>query len=145
MLNPQKGDVSFQVGDKTYMLRYSHLALIQLENKLDKSLMTVIAEMSDVEKLRIGTVVAILWAGLQKHHPKMSYDDAASLLDEVEGGASAMIEVIGESFQRAFNASGTKGTNPPQREANGTGSVSGSTTSLLASTQSHSGRSPPEN
>jgi len=145
MLNPQKGDVSFQVGDKTYMLRYSHLALIQLENKLDKSLMTVIAEMSDVEKLRIGTVVAILWAGLQKHHPKMSYDDAAALLDEVEGGASAVIEVIGESFQRAFNASGTKGTNPPQREANGTGTGSGSTILRSDMIPNISGRSPPEN
>jgi len=145
MLNPQKGDVSFQVGEKTYMLRYSHLALIQLENKLDKSLMSVIGELSDVEKMRIGTVVAILWAGLQKHHPKMSYDDAAALLDEVDGGASAVIEIIGESFQRAFNASGTKGTNPPQREANGTGSVSGSTTSHLDMIPSRSGTLPPGN
>lgn len=124
MINPHKGDVSFDVAGKSYMLRYSHSALIALENKLDKSLMSVIAEMSDADKLRIGTVVAILWAGLQKHHPKMTYDDAAALLDDVDGGVSTMIEVIGNSFQKAFNAPGTKGTNPPQKETNGTGTIS---------------------
>lgn len=127
MNNPHKGDTSFEVAGNTYTLRYSHLALIRLENKLDRGLMKVIEEMSDIDKVRIGTVVAILWAGLQKHHPDLTYDDAASLLDDLEGGLSAAIEIIGNSFQKAFNApgAGTKGTNPPQKDNNGIGTSFG--------------------
>jgi Phage tail tube protein, GTA-gp10 len=125
-MNPYKGDTSFSVAGKTYTLRYNHAALILIENRLDRGLMKVIEEMSSVEGVRIGTVVAILWAGLQSYHPKMTFDDAAGLLDDIEGGTGAMVSIIGDSFQKAFSAPGTKGTNPPQKEGNGTGMESGS-------------------
>jgi Phage tail tube protein, GTA-gp10 len=126
-MNPHKGDTELIVGSKQYMLRYSHSALVKLEKQLDKGLVQVLQEMSAPEQMRIGTIVAMLWAGLQKHQPTMSMDDAADLLDDIEGGTATVIATIDEAFRRAFNAPGTKGTNPPQT-GNGVGMQSSSTT-----------------
>jgi hypothetical protein len=133
--NPQKGDVTFEAGNKSYTLRYSHLALVKLEKLLDKGLMKIMREIDtwreNPDDMRVGMVVALLWAGLQKHHPKITVDEAAELLDEMDGGAARAVEIIGESFQRAFSAPETKATNPPQKEVNGTGTVSSSSTSVM--------------
>ena len=144
-MNQQKGDVEFSVAGKTYTLRYSHLALVKLEKQLDQGLMKVMKDMSNPEQMRIGTVVALLWSGLQKHHPDMAFDDVADLLDDMEGGTSGAIGIIDQAFGKAFNAPGTKGTNPPQREANGTGMQSSSSTFPSATDQMISGRLPREN
>jgi len=144
-MNPHKGDVEFVVAGKTYTLRYSHSALVKLEKQLDQGLMKVMQDMSSPEQMRIGTVVALLWSGLQKHHPNMAFDDAADLLDDMEGGASGAIEIIGQAFSKAFNAPGTKGTNPPQKDQNGTGTVSSSSTFPSDTSQNTFGRSPREN
>ena len=144
-MNPQKGDVEFAVAGKTYTLRYSHSALVKLEKQLDQGLMKVMQDMSSPQQMRIGTVVALLWSGLQKHHPDMAFDDVADLLDDMEGGASSAIEIVGQAFGKAFNAPGTKGANPPQKEANGTGMPSSSSTFLSATDPMISGRSPREN
>lgn len=140
--NPMKGDVQFEAGDKKYTLRYSHLALVNLEKNLDKGLMSVIDEMSDLSKLRIGTVVSILWAGLQKHHPEITFEGAAEILDELEGGTGAAVTIIGEAFQKAFNApgAGTKGTNPTMKEGNGTGTISSSSLPLSGTIPIPSGK-----
>jgi hypothetical protein len=144
-MNPKKGDVEFAVAGKMYTLRYSHSALVKLEKQLDQGLMKVMEDMSSPQQMRIGTVVALLWSGLQKHHPDMTFDDAADLLDDMEGGASSAIEIVGQAFSKAFNAPGTKGTNPPQKDQNGTGMISLSTSYHSDTSQNISGRSPPEN
>lgn len=141
-MNPHKGDVSFEVAGKNYTLRYSHSALVKLEKQLDKGLMKVMQDMTNPDQMRIGTVVALLWSGLQKHHPEMSFDDVADLLDDMEGGTSGAITIIDQAFGKAFNAPGTKGTNPPQREANGTGTQSLSSTSPSVIPQMSSGKLP---
>lgn len=124
MNNPQKGDTPLEVAGKTYTLRYNHLALIQIERALKKGIPQIMQELSSMENLRLETIVSLLWAGLQKHHSNMSFEQAADLLDEVDGGASAVMPVVGEAFQKAFTAPGTKGTNPLQKEGNGTGTPS---------------------
>jgi hypothetical protein len=145
MANPHKGDVPFEVAGKTYTLRYSHLALVKLEKQLDKGLMTVMQNMTKPEEMRLGDVVALLWSGLQKHHPDLTFEDAADLLDDLEGGTSGAIRVIDQAFGKAFNAApGTKGTNPPQK-ANGIGTVSSSSMQVSDITQKPSGTSLPEN
>lgn len=130
MANPHKGDVPLEVGSKTYTLCYSHLALVKLENLLDKNVVQIMGELQAArDNIRIGTVVALLWAGLQKHHPDVSYDDAAGLLDDMDGGAAAAMETIGRSFEKAFAAPGTKGTHPPMNGAGGIGTDYSSTSS----------------
>ena len=139
MTNPHKGDVVLNVADKTYTLRYSHSALVKLETQLGKGLMKVMQEMSSPEEMRIGTVAALLWAGLQKHHPSMTLEEATDLLDDIDGGARGAVEVLGEAFERAFNAPGTKGTNPQPSAGNGTGMPSSSTTPVSVTTRPPSG------
>jgi hypothetical protein len=144
MTNPHKGDVPFMVGDKTYTLRFSHSALIKLEKSLNKGLFQIMSEISDAEHMRLGTIVSLLWAGLQKHHPGMTEDDTANLLDDMPGGASDAITSVDEAFRKAFNAPGTKGTNPPQA-GNGTGMSNSLSTPVTVTTPTLSGTSRPEN
>ena len=140
MANPHKGDVALNVAGKIYTLRYSHAALVKLEQSLDKGLMRIMDELSNPQEMRIGTVVSMLWAGLQKHHPKMTFDDAADLLDEVDGGASGVIDTIGEAFQLAFSAKGSQATNPRMGETDGTGIPVSSNTSPTDLIPTNSGR-----
>lgn len=114
MINPHKGDVQFLVGNQEFTLRFSHLALVKLENLLDKNVVEIIGELQSQPSggIRIGTIVALLWAGLQKHHPNITYEKAADLLDDMDGGTIKAMEVIGAAFEKAFNAPETKGTNP---------------------------------
>lgn len=142
MTNPHRGDVAFSVGAKTYTLRYTHLALVKLEKALDKGIPQIMSEIASAQNLRLGTVVSLLWAGLQKHHPAMTEENVAELLDEIEGGMAGAMMHLDEAFGRAFNAPGTKGTNPPK--ANGTGTVPSPTTSASAMSQTASGMSPHE-
>jgi hypothetical protein len=144
MVNAHKGDVALEVGGKTYTLRYSHSALIKLEKQLDQSIMRIMQDIGKADEMRIGTLVAILWAGLQKHHPDLSVDEACELLDE-KGDDASVIDVIGDAFQKAFNAPGTKGTNPQQKDVNGTGMNSSSNTSASVTILTPSGTSRPEN
>lgn len=146
MANPHKGDVPFLVGDKTYTLRYSHLALVKLEEQTNKPVVEVMRELENAKdgNIRIKTIVSIIWAGLQKHHPKMTFEDAADLLDEVEGGTAAAVQAIGTAFEKAFAAPGTKGTHPPGTNGLGTGTDFSSSTSPTAINQTLSGTSLPE-
>lgn len=113
MANPHRGDVEFVSGNKTYTLRYSHSALVELENSLNKNLMQIMREVGDIETLRMGTIVALLWAGLRKHHPDVTMEGACEILDDIDGGAREAINFIGDAFQKAFNAPGSRSTNPP--------------------------------
>ena len=141
-------EVEFDAEGKRYVLQYSHEALILLEDKLDKGLMKIMREVESwaqrPEDIRLGTIRNILWAGLHKHHPELTTSEAAELIGKIDGGIVGAIELIGEGFQRAFNAPGTKGTNPPQRAQNGTGTPSGSSTSATGTTPPGSGTSPRE-
>ena len=144
--NPHKGDVGFKIGDKNYTLRYSNLALIKLEEMTNKGLYQIMTEMSKPESLRLGTVCALLWAGLQKHHPTITMDSAADLLDEFEGGTPEVIGLIDKAFGKAFSQTlGTKGTNPTQEESNGIGMGSSWNSPVTDLTPKVSGTSPRKN
>lgn len=147
--NPHKGDVPFQAGDRTFVLCYSHMALVKLEDLMGKSIVQIMSDLGDLQhspqNLRIRTAVSLLWAGLQKHHSQMTFEDAADLLDDMEGGAGAVMDLVSSSLQKAFAAPGTKGTNPPLANGqNGTGTDFLSSTSATAIHQGISGTSPPE-
>ncbi len=143
-MNQYKGDTPLEVGGKTYTLRYSHSALVKLEKQMNQSIMQIMNDLGKTDEMRIGTLVTLLWAGLQKHHPTLSIDDACELLDE-HGDDGAVVEIIGDAFQKAFNAPGTKGTNPQPRDQNGTGTLSSSSTPASTMIPTLSGISRPEN
>jgi hypothetical protein len=107
-MNPHRGDVALHAGDKAYTLRYSHLALVKLEQKLDKGLVQIAAEMSRTVDMRLRTVVVLLWAGLQKHHPEVTEEDAAEILDEIDGGAASAMGAIDAAFSKRGAAPGRR-------------------------------------
>lgn len=126
-MNPQKGDVPFQAGGKQYVLCYSFGSLVLLEEKLGKGMMQIVREIESwtkqPEHMRLRTICDLLWIGLKRHQPEMTEQQAIDLLDDIDGGIGKVIDLIGESFQKAFSAPGTKATNPP-RTTDGTGVIS---------------------
>ena len=145
--NPHKGDVDFKLGDKQYTLRYSNLALIKLEEITNKGLFQIMTEMGKPESLRLGTLCALLWAGLQKHQPTITLDQTADLLDEFDGGTAEVVTLIDKAFSKAFSQTlGTKGTNPTSMaEGNGIGMASSWNSPVTDSIPKASGTSPRKN
>lgn len=145
-MNVHKGELTFSVEGKDYVLAFDHEALIQLEEKLDKGIVRIMKEVSewseDPESLRLGTVRTMLWAGLHKYQPALTLPEATELIGKIDGGIVKVVELIGDGFNRAFAAPGTKGTNPPQRAANGTGMTPGSTSSAMDTIPNPSGTLP---
>jgi hypothetical protein len=127
MTNPHKGDVPFNVGSRAFTLCYSHSALVKLEAALDRSVFKILDDLQDPQRLRLATIIALLWAGMQRHHPGMTKDDVTDLLDEIDGGTLGAWTFINEAFAKAFGAPGTKGTNPP---LNGSGTGTNSLSSM---------------
>lgn len=125
MGNSFKGEVSFEVDGKTYTLRYSTDALVQLEDKLDRGIVDISAEMmtwgKTPSKMRLGLIRAVLWAGLQDHHPDIDIKAAGELITKA-GGLAAIANLVGEGMALAFPSPETKDARPPREPARaGTG------------------------
>jgi hypothetical protein len=145
MDNPKTGEYTFDAEGKSYILHYSNETLIGLEEDLDRGIIKILREIDswkDPDNIRLGLVRAILWAGLHKHHPELTKQDASELIGKA-GGVASVIKFIGEAFQRAFNSPGTKGTRPQRKSGTGTNSLLSSSVSDM--TSPNSGASRPDN
>ncbi len=97
--NPQKGEVSLPVPDgETLTVLLSINALCLLEERLDKDATQIGAMI--VTNQRMTFMRAVLWAGLQEHHPKIDEKAAGRIIALV--GAPKAAEVMLESFTKAF-------------------------------------------
>lgn len=95
MANPKRSEVAFQVGDVEYTLKFSTNAICELEDRLDKGLNTIVANME-----RLTTVRAMLWAGLQAKHNGVTLQKAGEIIDQC--GMAAATEAIGRALNAAF-------------------------------------------
>lgn len=95
MANPHKSEVAFKVGDVEYTLKFSTNAICELEDRLDKGLNTIVANME-----RLTTVRALLWAGLQSKHDSITLQKAGEIIDQ--SGMAAATEAIGKALNAAF-------------------------------------------
>jgi hypothetical protein len=149
--NPHRGELALDVNGRQFTLQYTQNSLVELEGVLGMGIVKIINEMQawakDNERIRLSWVRALLWAGLIRHHPGITLEEAGELMTEA-GDLSTVLAITGDAMQRAFNddgapgeAAGTKGPRPPQR--NGTGGDSSPTTSALGSRRRGSGTSPP--
>lgn len=127
MANPQRGEVSFDAGGKTYTLHYSANALCELEDLLDKGIIELTTEMQGWEKnpgkIRFKTIRAMFWAGLRDHHPEIDVAGAGELVTNA-GGILGAVDLIGRAFGVAFPDAKTKGARPPKGSGAGTGARS---------------------
>jgi hypothetical protein len=105
MANALRGEVDLPVGDKTYTLRLSINAIVEVETLLDKGINEILATL-DPASARIGTLRAILWASLQEHHPEVTLLDAGEMIGTV--GAENAGPIIGDAIKAAFPASDGK-------------------------------------
>ncbi len=139
MANPHKGEVSFEVNDKTYMLKFSIDALASLECEFGKlegkgkvPARQIFQELSDPERMSISGVRLALWAGLQEHHPRMTIKAAGELIVPA-GGTNKIIGLIADAVVLAFpqaeespqESTGDEASERPSMPSqNGTGSAS---------------------
>lgn len=102
MANPNRGSVALQVGDRAYTLSYSINALCELEELLDKPVASIIEAIQKPAELRMSSVRAIIWAGLQDHHQGLTVQEAGQIASEA--GMQAAMSKVGEAFRLAFPA-----------------------------------------
>lgn len=111
MANAHRGEVA--LGD--YTVSFSVNALADLEGELDMPVAKIAETMNKPENVRIGTVRALLWAGLQDNHD-VDLKAAGRIATEV--GIPAAMEAIGKAFSLAFpDAEGEKSARPPKAKA----------------------------
>jgi hypothetical protein len=123
--NSHKGELGFTAEGRQLTLSYSIDALCRIEDRFDKSALTVLAAMMrdpQVRKLR-----AVLWAGLQEHHKDIDEKTAGELIRSL-GGVQPTVELINKAFLAAFPpaeaAEGSADPQAPPETADGIGAVS---------------------
>ena len=133
MANPHKGELTFEADGTTYTLHYTHDALVELEDQLDRGIISIVSELErwtkDPELVRLSMVRAIFWAGLHDHHPEIDIKAAGELITKA-GGLMVVLAMAGEGLGRAFGVPEMKGSRPPKRAKNGIGKSSSSITSV---------------
>lgn len=121
MANPHRGEVELHAGDKTYIMRMSINAIVEIENHFDLGINKVAAKLSDVDGMRIGTLRTIIRLALKEHHPELSDKDAGEIIQSV--GFAATSEAIQKAMQAAFPEAKADSP-PPVTKQNGTGKAS---------------------
>lgn len=114
--------VALQLGGKTFWLQYDIDKLCLLEELLDLSVDEINAQLAS--NGRLGFVRAVLWAGLQAHHPAFDLKAAGELL--ALSGAEGVGPAIGAAFAKAFPGpeaaeDQVASENPPLPTGDGTG------------------------
>ncbi len=103
MVNKHRGDTPVKVGTgedaQELVLCYDLNACAMVMEELGIDNMEDLADPSKLnEKLSIGTLIYILWAGLQRHHPDLEKQEVGAMEWDLEGAG----EVIGKAFTRGL-------------------------------------------
>jgi hypothetical protein len=118
LANKNKGEVSFEVNEKSYTMRFSANALCELEDVLNMGVNDVAEQMAKPKNLRIKTVRGIFWAGLRDYHPEITITQAG--------------ELIGKAFTLAFQDSTKSRPQQPTVKTEAVGKVEAVGTGLLS-------------
>lgn len=112
-MNSLKGDVALPVGDVTYTLCLSANAIVELEEYLDQPVAQIGESLTDLAKLRMNTLRAVVWAGLREHHSEVDIKAAGALMDAA--GVPVIVEAIGKAFEAAFPPRGSAAPQNPRK------------------------------
>lgn len=114
-MNPNKGEIELQAGDKSYVLRYSIDAICSIEERTGKNFLRVVAEMNNSATMTVTMMREILHAGLAEHHPEVTLKEAGELL-VAAGGVVGAMKKVNSAFEAAFPKAEASGTpRPPSR------------------------------
>lgn len=111
MPNKLKGETHFRIGEETYRLLFDYEALCLIEDATDQAIEQVLLSVQR-NSLRLRTLRVFLWAGLQRHHPDVTREEAAGLILQ-SGIAAAQIHVA-QAFAAAFPEPGEKDASPQE-------------------------------
>jgi len=123
MANRERGEASFQAGDKTYTLQFSINAFCEIEAEIDKSIVIVMNEMANPATMRIATARVVLWGGLRRHHPNVTIEEAGELIDAA-GGLIPVMNTVTEAVNAAFPDAAKQVNSSRPRKGVGTGKPS---------------------
>ncbi len=116
MANVHKGEVGFDLEGKPYTLRFSANALCELEDALDCGINAVAAQLSKPESLRLKTVRAVFWAGLQDRHPQVTLQEAGEMVTALtlQGALGLIGQGLSAAFPQVDGVEGDTKQRPPQ-------------------------------
>jgi hypothetical protein len=141
MINPHKGEISFESNGQRYVLQYSIDAICTLEGETGKG---IVALATELEKSPSMTLMRqLIWAGLLEHHPDMTLKEAGELI-LAAGGLVGAMSLFNKAFAGAFEKQDEK---PRPRKAgspkNGIGPHSTATGAASSAMTSPSGERRP--
>lgn len=119
MANPQKGEVGFEVGGKSYILKLGTYAQAALERRVKMPFQKFITRGND--EFGVDDTLALVWAGLFRQH-HLTEEQVADIIDDL--GDERLTEILAEAVRVALGVQEDKGSRPPPAEANGTGKSS---------------------
>jgi hypothetical protein len=127
MANIERGEVELVVGDKSYTLKLSMNAAVQLEARQKRKIGEIL---NDAENLDFTAIRDIVWVLLQKYHSGDFHtpEKVGNFMDEA-GGAKVFFETLAK-LAEANKPEGTR--NPPVAPTTGTGGNSTETPAASA-------------
>ena len=75
-----------KLGDKEYTPRYPIMSCIALENATGKSLFQLVDDVYNNKAAGVGTLSAMIWAGILADEPKITLNEVTELLQEEKPG-----------------------------------------------------------
>jgi hypothetical protein len=94
--NPYRAEASFEVGSKTYRLRYDWNSAVEFETASGKKLGDAMFELLNLT-ISATSLRAMLWAGLRQKHPKVTLTRAGVLMGRI--GRSEVMRLAGVALR----------------------------------------------
>lgn len=130
LVNPIKGEREFTVGEDVYTLAYSIPIICGVERQLGRGIFRIVQDLSTDPWL--GTLCELFLAGLKKHHPKMTLEQAGGIVVAMKmvPAVELLAGVITDVFpapEPADEEEGAADGDPrPPKASRGTGKVTSS-------------------
>jgi hypothetical protein len=97
MANPERGEVSIDVGGELYTLKLTINAAATLQGRHKKTLKQILL---DTDELDVVAIRGIIWVLLQKHHAaKFKSEESVGPFIDDAGGIQPVLEKIMEAFE----------------------------------------------
>lgn len=117
MANPFRGEADLLVSGKVYKIKFGINAMCELEDALDRPISQILEELGDEKRVRMKTVRAILWAGLQEYQLGFTQETAGDIASIA--GIDEVMKAIGAALGAAApeETEGDKTARPPKKSS----------------------------
>ena len=113
MANALRGEVDLNTPEKTFTMRMSINAIVNIENDFDLGINEVAQMLGEAKGMRIGRLRTIVKHALGDAHPGMTDEEAGEIVGAA--GVNATGEAIGKAMNLAFPDAKKAGTARPPK------------------------------